>query len=342
MISVTLYARPDCHLCKQVKDDLDELKATIPHELKIVNIDDDPELQRKYAIEIPVVAVEPFILKSPFTFQELKVTLLAARDRARHIEMVEASPKLQELREYGVWTKADAISRFFSRHYMLVFNFVVVLYLAGAFLAPILMKLGYRLPANLLYRGYSLVCHQLGYRSFYIFGEQVVYPRAAAHVPNVLTFNQATGLSEGFSANDLLAARGFVGNDSVGYKVALCERDIAIYFGILLFGLLFSISRYRIPPFPWYLWLSMGILPIGIDGLSQLLSQPPLSFLPYRESTPILRVLTGSIFGFTTAWFGYPVVEETMQDMRASYETKWKRTRMVMDSIERPGSGNPR
>jgi len=332
MISVKLYYRSGCHLCEQTKEDLDSLRETIPHDLTMINIDSDPKLERQYGLQIPVVEVEPFLLKAPFTFQELQVTLSAARDRARQIEMVEASPRLQELRETGIWTQADSISRFFSKHYMLVFNLFVSLYLLGAFLAPMLMKAGYVGPANLFYRGYSFVCHQLGFRSFYIFGEQIVYPRTTAHVDNLMTFNQATGLSEGYSASDLLDACGFVGNQQVGYKVALCERDIAIYGGILIFGLLFSISGYRFPSFPWYLWLLFGIIPIGIDGFSQLLSQPPLSFLPYRESTPIFRVLTGFLFGFTTAWFGYPVVEESMREMRSSYDAKWQRTRRLADA----------
>ncbi len=209
---------------------------------------------------------------------------------------------------------------------MLVFNLVVVFYLSGAFLAPTLMKVGLDLPAHLIYRGYSLVCHQLGFRSFYLFGEQPFYPRAAAGMPGVLTFQQATGLSEGSGANDLLQARSYIGSELVGYKVALCERDVAIYFGILLFGLLFSISRYRLPALPWYLWILIGGFPIAIDGFSQLLSQPPLSFWAFRESTPALRVLTGFLFGFCTAWFGYPVVEESMRETRQIYSRKWQQT----------------
>jgi hypothetical protein len=38
--------------------------------------------------------------------------------------------------------------------------------------------------------------------------------------------------------------------------------------------------------------------------------------LPYRESTPTLRLLTGSLFGFGTAWFGLPYVEESMRETR--------------------------
>jgi uncharacterized membrane protein len=55
-------------------------------------------------------------------------------------------------------------------------------------------------------------------------------------------------------------------------------------------------------------------VPIALDGLSQLLSQPPLNILPYRESTPMLRTITGFLFGFMTAWFGYPYVEESMSE----------------------------
>jgi uncharacterized membrane protein len=79
---------------------------------------------------------------------------------------------------------------------------------------------------------------------------------------------------------------------------------------------------------PWYLWIIFGILPIAMDGLSQLLSQPPLNvfissdLLAYRESTPFLRSLTGFLFGFTTAWFGYPLVEETMADTRRYIKDK--------------------
>jgi uncharacterized membrane protein len=81
----------------------------------------------------------------------------------------------------------------------------------------------------------------------------------------------------------------------------------------------------RLKSIPWYLWLALAIVPIGLDGFSQLLSQPPLSFLPYRESTPFLRVLTGFMFGFFTAWFGYPMVEESMRDTRKLMEDKRQR-----------------
>jgi uncharacterized membrane protein len=184
------------------------------------------------------------------------------------------------------------------------------------------MKAGAQVPAALIYRVYGGLCHQLSYRSIFLFGEQVVYPRATVGIENLLTFNQASGLSEGNDTNDLLAARQFVGNPAMGYKVALCQRDIALYGSLLAFGLLYALSGRRIPALPWYLWLLFGILPVALDGLSQFLSQPPFSFLPYRESTPVLRLLTGALFGFMTAWFGIPVIDKSMRDTLQMMELK--------------------
>ena len=190
------------------------------------------------------------------------------------------------------------------------------------------MSAGYTRPASVIYRFYGLVCHQLAFRSWFIFGDQPAYPREAAGVDNLLPYNIATGMNE----DDELSARQFIGNQSVGYKVALCERDVAIYGGILLFGLIFSVTGRKIKPLPWYLWLMVGIIPIAIDGFSQLLSQPPLNMFPYRESTPFLRSLTGFLFGFTTAWFGYPIVEESMQDVRRYYGQKIARARKQQEA----------
>lgn len=327
MILVTLYGRKDCHLCDEAKAELEALQDVVPHRLLVVDIDADPKLQHEYGLEIPVVVAGPFRLKAPFTRQDLQVMLSAAQDRERHIDLVERSPRLAEVRQGGAWTRSDSFNLWIHRHYMLLFNLLVILYLGFAFLAPVLMKVGLQRPADLLYKAYGLVCHQLGYRSFFLFGEQAYYPREAAGIAGVITFAQATGLEEDNDAQAIFAARNFVGDERLGYKVALCQRDIAIYGGILLFGLLFSLSGLRLKSLPWYLWLALAIVPIGVDGFSQLLSQPPLGFLPYRESTPFLRVLTGFLFGFLTAWFGYPMVEETMVDTRKLVEAKWQRLR---------------
>jgi len=326
MMQVFLYGRKDCHLCDEAQADLEALQSEHPHSLTLVDVDSQPELQHRYGELIPVVEVGPYRLKAPFTRQELAMTLGAVEDRARHIQFIAdgVTPSGQTLP--AKWTKADATTYWLSRHYMAVFNLFVIFYLGLPILAPALMKAGVTGPANLIYRTYGMLCHQLGYRSFYLFGEQAVYPRQAADVAGLLTFSQATGLGESSSSEDVFAARQFVGNDQLGYKIALCQRDVAIYGSILLFGFLFVLTGKRLPAIPWYLWILIGLVPIGIDGVSQLLSQPPLNFFPYRESTPFLRLLTGALFGFTTAWFGYPMVEESMRESRQILGEKLKRS----------------
>jgi uncharacterized membrane protein len=133
-------------------------------------------------------------------------------------------------------------------------------------------------------------------------------------------------LEEASTAQALLASSKFVGNEVVGYKIALCERDMAIYGSIFLFGIIFGLTGRRIKALPWYIWVLVGLVPIGLDGLSQLLSQPPFSFWAFRESTPFFRVVTGFLFGFTTAWFGYPLVEQAMADSRQLMAAKYRRT----------------
>lgn len=327
MISVTLFSREDCHLCDQARQQLEDLQAEIPHRLSVIDVDSDPDLRRAYGFEVPVVETGPYKLRAPFSQQELRITLLAAQDRSE--QLVELGDKRYEGMTAGsqTWSLADKITYWLGRHYLGLFNLFVLLYVGMPVLAPALMHNSIEGPARLIYRLYGGVCHQLAFRSFFIFGEQVVYPREAAGVSDILTFNQATGLSEDSSAEAQLAARSFVGNENVGYKIALCERDVSIYAAILLFGLLYALTGRRIPALPWYVWILIGLVPIGMDGTSQLLSQPPFSLMAFRESTPILRIATGGLFGFTTAWFGYPMVEQTMAETRQILAAKLLRLR---------------
>jgi uncharacterized membrane protein len=68
-----------------------------------------------------------------------------------------------------------------------------------------------------------------------------------------------------------------------------------------------------------------------MDGFSQLISQIPNAFiqtiLSYRESTPLLRVITGFVFGLTTAWFMFPLIEESIADSRKQLAKKFAVTK---------------
>lgn len=220
-------------------------------------------------------------------------------------------------------TFADRLVYGFARRWLLVFNLFILAYVGLPFLAPALMASGNTGAARIIYTIYSPLCHQLGYRSWFLFGEESNYPRAV--------FRQVTGIDP----DDLWGARGFLGNERLGYKVAFCQRDVAIYGGILLGGLIYSLGfvRRRLRPLHWVGWILLGVLPIALDGFSQLFTQFPynqfalFSWLPPRESTPELRTLTGLLFGLANVWLAYPYVNVSMREVADEMGRKLARDR---------------
>ncbi|MBS3784652.1 MAG: DUF2085 domain-containing protein, partial [Anaerolineae bacterium] len=94
---------------------------------------------------------------------------------------------------------------------------------------------------------------------------------------------------------------------------------------IFLFGLLYGLLRRRwnVRPLPWWGYILMGLVPMGLDGGYQFLSYalplvfPGISLQPY-ETTPLMRLITGTLFGWATVWLAYPYLQESMEDVRAS------------------------
>jgi len=325
MITVTLYSRPDCHLCEQAKADLELINKEFPHRLVVVNVDSTPELREEYGFDVPVVEIGPYKMHPPFSQEELRLTLRAASDRQEQLERIDSPAYQAAVKRSQSMSRVDRFSCWFSRHYMAVINLLLFLYVGLPFLAPVFMEFGWTPAAEAINKIYQPLCHQWGFRSWYLFGEQAFYPHEAAGMEGLVTFEQATGITD---ANDPLrvAARQYTGDSEVGYKVPLCERDVAIWGSILLFGLVFALTGRRIPSLHWLAWFLIGLVPVGLDGFSQIISQMPVesiqSVLPYRESTPLLRTLTGFLFGFSTAWFGFPVLEEAMRETRRFFAKK--------------------
>jgi glutaredoxin len=56
---VTLYARPDCHLCDEARSGLEALLADgLDFELEEIDIESDEALLRRYLERIPVVELD--------------------------------------------------------------------------------------------------------------------------------------------------------------------------------------------------------------------------------------------------------------------------------------------
>ena len=57
MTKVTIYSRPGCHLCDDMKDLVRKVARTIPLTLEDIDIYGDDELEERYGLEIPVLFV---------------------------------------------------------------------------------------------------------------------------------------------------------------------------------------------------------------------------------------------------------------------------------------------
>ena len=193
----------------------------------------------------------------------------------------------------------DNLAAVLAHHWLLYVNIFLFVFSGLPFLAPVLMHYGLKAPADLIYTVYSFTCHQLAYRTWFFFGAQPSY--------TVEQLQQRLGVSN--PALDVLYWRNLIGDTQLGFKMAYCERDAAIYSSMLAAGLVFALFRQRIRPLNWKWYVALAILPMALDGGTQLIM--------LRESTPFLRALTGILFGALTVWLLYPYVEEAMRDTYA-------------------------
>lgn len=77
MIRVTFYTKPNCPLCDEARDILDELSRDFALSVTEVNILTDPATYERYKYLIPVIELENgYLLTARFTEAELRRALL--------------------------------------------------------------------------------------------------------------------------------------------------------------------------------------------------------------------------------------------------------------------------
>lgn len=209
---------------------------------------------------------------------------------------------------------SDRVIYWFARHWLALFNVLALLYVGVPFLAPVLMRFGVEGPARAIYTIYRPLCHQYPFRSWYLFGSKLMY--------SMQELSELVG-------PEALVAHGYIGDPTLGYKVALCQRDTAIYGAIFLGGMAFALVRHRLRPLPLWAYLLFGVVPIGLDGGIQILSYalpalfPSLS-IPPLESTPWRRVVSGVMFGVATVWLAYPLLQSAASDVIDTLEERFE------------------
>lgn len=198
----------------------------------------------------------------------------------------------------------------FKNYYLHLILGILFIFINLSFLAPVLLKTGLTYPAKLIYWVDGFFCHQLPFRSWFFFGYQPFYPLASTGMKNMISFEEYFRPT----TMDFRTSRLIMGNSSAGFKMAICQRDIAMYLSLWGFGLIFALKNRKIKKLPIWIWFLFGVIPLGLDGGLQILGNlnaPTLKIFAY-ESTPLLRTITGSLFGLFTGWYVFPALDSVI------------------------------
>ncbi len=208
----------------------------------------------------------------------------------------------------------------FAGQWLQLFLIVYGLWVFIPFLAPIFMHLGWTPAGKAIYFLYSFFCHQLPERSFFLFGREPTYSLAEIQAVWQPTANP-------------LVLRGFIGNTTLGWKIAWSDRMISFYTSVWLFAALWSPFRRSVRPLHW-LAFALLLLPLIIDGSTHAISDFAGIGQGFRDTNQwlatltdnslpaafyagdalgsfnsIARVITGVLAGLGIVWFAFPHLE---------------------------------
>ncbi|GAB4473938.1 MAG: DUF2085 domain-containing protein [Anaerolineales bacterium] len=216
-------------------------------------------------------------------------------------------------------------SAWFSRHWFVLFLSLYGLWVFTPFLAPLFIHWGWESAARVIYFFYSFFCHQLPQRSFFLFGERTMYSLDEIQIAWQRTSNP-------------LILRQFIGNDSMGWKVAWSDRMVALYTSIWVFALFWYPLRAKVKPLPWWGFFLL-MLPLVIDGGTHLISDLAGLGQGFRDSNnwlrlltkntllpnfyagdalgsfnSLMRLITGVLAGFAIAWLILPLAKSSSEE----------------------------
>jgi uncharacterized membrane protein len=218
--------------------------------------------------------------------------------------------------------KDASIGQWLSSHWLGIFITAYGIWVFTPFLAPLLMYIGWTGVGKGIYFIYSFFCHQLPERSFFLFGEKTMYTLSEIQSAWQDTINP-------------MILRQFIGNESMGWKIAWSDRMISFYTSIWLFAVAWSLFRRKIKPIS-YLGFALFLLPIALDGGSHMLSDFAGIGQGFRDTNQWLailtnhalpsrfligdalgsfnswaRIITGLVAGLGIVWLVFPNMEES-------------------------------
>lgn len=210
----------------------------------------------------------------------------------------------------------------FARHWLWALLLIYGIFVWLPFLAPVLMEMGYVGSAEHLYFIYRFFCHQLPQRSYFLFGEHVMYD-----LPTIQAAYEQT-------TNPMILRR-FVGTEAMGWKIAWSDRMISFYGGIWLWLLVWLLLPRR-PRFSFLTFILLG-LPMVINGFTHMISDTLSgidagfrydnawlatltnhAFMPgFYAGDAVgsfnfwLRIVTGLLFSLGLVWWAIPLITHT-------------------------------
>ncbi len=207
-----------------------------------------------------------------------------------------------------------------SRHWFLLFGLVFGVWVWLPFLAPVFMHVGWTNAGQAVYFIYSFFCHQLPERSFFLFGSMPMHSLAEIQAASITSSNA-------------FVLRRFIGNASMGWKIAWSDRMISFYNGIWIFALAWWPLRRKLKPMPWWVCV-LFLLPMAVDGGTHAISDLAGIGHGFRDSNAWLaaftnytfpasfyagdalgsfnswmRLITGALAAFGLVWFAFPYME---------------------------------
>lgn len=167
-------------------------------------------------------------------------------------------------------------------HWLETFLIVYGAWVFTPFFAPVFLHIGWIGIGKSIYFIYSFFCHQLPERSFFFFGEKSMYSLSEIQAAWQDTVNP-------------MVLRQFIGNETMGWKVAWSDRMISFYTSLWLFAVVWFPFRRRVKPLSRW-GLVLLLLPIALDGLSHMVSDFAGIGQGFRDTNVWLAVLTNHAF----------------------------------------------
>jgi uncharacterized membrane protein len=214
------------------------------------------------------------------------------------------------------WLNRQA--RWFVRHWLLVINIILGIYVTLPYLAPLLMYYGYTTVANYIYFAYRMTCHQLPSRSYTIFEHQV----AVCH--------RCTAIWIGILLGGFIFL--FIRRTIPFHWLVLVLIPMGLDGGTQLAGLLYEVlPGWILTGFAVSVWLLLTAI-LWMAGVSRWQYYVFVLCFPLgmifvhlggpRSSNWLLRSITGGLFGLAYAWLLFPAMQETFQEYQENLAKK--------------------